>query len=175
MKWCGSFSVFSIFQASVSLFNLLHLLFLFMCPVSACFMSLFSVSMIRDKATSHSGVLRLQATVPSRYMFKFLHSTEGDPPCICEVFPDQTAPAPDPSAEPKFPLFLLVSGPWRLQRDYRYARHRSTGLGVVLSIKSSNEKQSGRNGSGWTLSITGAWHCAFTLISLDSNIWDVKR
>lgn len=118
MKWCGSFSVFSIFQASVSLFNILHLLFVFMCQVSACFMSLFSVPRVRDKATGHSGVLRLQATVPSRYIFKFLHSTEGDPPCICEVFPDQTAPAPDPSAGPRFPLFLPVSGPWRLQREW---------------------------------------------------------
>ena len=58
---------------------------------------------------------------------------------------------------------------------YRCARHRRTGLGVVLSIKSNNEKQSGRNESGWILSITGPWYCDFTLISLDSNIWDVKR
>ena len=104
MKWWGSFSVFSIFQASVSLFNLLHLLFLFMCHVSACFMSLFSVSRIRDKATGHSGVLRLQATVPSRYFFKFLHSTEGDPPLHLWGFSRPNCPAPDPSAGPKFPV-----------------------------------------------------------------------
>ena len=43
--------VSSIFQASVSLFDILHLLFVFMCQVSACFMSLFSVPRVRDKAT----------------------------------------------------------------------------------------------------------------------------
>ena len=85
-----------------------------MCQPVSCLSFLCQGSGIRPQATVEFWDYKQQ--FPAGTSSSSSTVLKGTPPCICEVFPDQTAQHQIHQLGPNF-LFLPVSEPWRLQRE----------------------------------------------------------